>query len=372
MAKKTGILIAFLLLVVALLSTVPGLASAQDRIEITVSDSSAQTDFPLALNFSALISSNVDIIDIRLRYRVEQLSFAEVYSEAYVNFTKAKSVDARHTLDLRRIGGLPPGVNLSYWWVVRNAGGAVLESDPAEYQIYDSRYRWQNITLDKINLFWYQGNESFAQSLMEAAQQSLVKLAEDTGATPDNMINIYIYASPQDLQGSMIYPQEWTGGVAFTQYSIISIGISPDNLDWGRRAMVHELTHNVINQETYNPYGGIPVWLNEGLAMYSEGELTPQFLVPLINAFNSDTLFSVRSISSPFSAYPDKANLAYAQSHSLVDYLIRHYGSGKMLDLLGAFRQGSTYDAALQNTYGFNMDGLDDQWRSWINSQYGN
>ena len=33
----------------------------------------------------------------------------------------------------------------------------------------------------------------------------------------------------------MIYPNEWTGGVAFTQYNIIAIGIGPNDLILGRR-----------------------------------------------------------------------------------------------------------------------------------------
>ena len=99
----------------------------------------------------------------------------------------------------------------------------------------------------------------------------MVKLQKDTGAYPDRDIYIYIYANSNDLQGSMIYPSEWKGGVAFTQYSIIAIGISPDNLSWGQEAMTHELTHNVINQVTLNPYSGLPVWLNEGLAVHNQG-----------------------------------------------------------------------------------------------------
>jgi hypothetical protein len=371
MIKRIPVLAAILLLLLTILCPASDKISAQSQNMIAMSNSVAQIDFPLALHFSAQFQSNTDITDIRLRYKVERLGYAQVINEAYVNFTPSSTINARYTLDMRRIGGFPPGANLHYWWVAEDAGGATLETEPVQYQINDTRYKWQSLSQDKINIFWYEGSNSFAQALMSTAQQSLVKLASDTGATPDNIINVYIYANYQDLQGSMVYPQEWTGGVAFTQYNIIAIGINTNNLSWGQRAMTHELTHNVVNQETYNPYNEIPVWLNEGMAMYSEGDLTPQFSTPLVRAIQTDNLFSVRSISSPFSAYADKANLAYAQSYSLVDYLIKQHGSDKMLELFNTFKQGSAYDMAFQKVYGFNMDGLNVQWKSRVTSQYG-
>jgi hypothetical protein len=90
----------------------------------------------------------------------------------------------------------------------------------------------------------------------------------------------------------MIYPSEWTGGVAFTQHAIIAIGISPGNLDWGQRAMTHELTHVVIYQVTFSPYTDLPTWLNEGLAVHAEGALTSQFTDALKNAIKNDRLIS--------------------------------------------------------------------------------
>jgi hypothetical protein len=371
MTKKIALVALVLGLLAAVLS--PGMVAvyAQDQGQITVTGSNAQMNFPLALSFSAQVKSNTNITDIRLRYQVEQTSFAQITSEGYVSFSPASSVNAKYVLDMRRVGGLPPGTKIEYWWAVKDAGGASLETQPVKFEITDNRSQWNTLTEGKVNLYWYQGSNSFAQSLMKTAQEAITKLASDTGATPDNMINIYIYASSSDLQGSMIYPNEWTGGVAFVQYSIIAIGISPSNLTWGQGAMTHELTHNVIFQVTANPYNDLPVWLNEGLAMYAEGPLTTQFTNPLSDAIRSNDLFSVRTLSSPFSAYADKANLSYAESETIVEYLIKQYGSTKMNELLKTFQAGSTYDGAFLKVYGFDMDGLNTQWQNWVKTQYG-
>jgi hypothetical protein len=364
MIKKAVFLALVLCLIFTILSPALEHITAQNQGQITVSNSSARMDFPLSLNFSSEVASNVNITDIRLRYQVEQMSFAQVTSEAYLSLTPSTNVNAKYSLDMRKVGGLPPGTLVDYWWLARDSSGAVMETQPVQYQINDDRYSWHNLSQGKVSIFWYQGDNSFAQTLMDTAQQALVKLAQDTGASPGKTVNIYIYASAKDLQGSMIFPSEWTGGVAFTSYNIVAIGIGPGDLSWGQGAMTHELTHIVINQVTFNPFNELPVWLNEGLAMYSEGPLSSQFSVPLANAVSSSSLLSVRSISSPFSAYSDKANLSYAESYSLVDFLIKQYGPGKMLDLLNTFKQGSAYDGAFQAVYGFDLDGLNALWKS--------
>ncbi len=366
MTKKVGVLALIVCLFLVILS--PSLAQAQSGLKIL--DSSAQTEFPSKLNFSLTAQSNVNITDIRLHYTVDQLSHAQVTSEVYIEFVPATIVDASWMWDMRRTGGLPPGSRLEYWWTVEDAMGDKVETAPVQLQFDDTRYSWRSLTEDEVTIYWYQGDESFARELMTTAQQALVRLAEDTGAYLEKPVKAYIYANAQDLQGSLIYPQEWTGGVAFTRHGIIAIGIAPNNLDWGKRAMTHELTHLVIHQMTFNPYNDLPTWLDEGLAMYNEGVLGPQFTTFLSRAIAEDSLISVRSLSSPFSAYAEQSLLAYAQSYSLVEFLISNYGSSNMLELLNTFRQGSSYDGALRKVYGLDMDGLGTLWLDYVTEQY--
>jgi hypothetical protein len=362
MIKKVSLLVLVVCLFLAILS--PSLVQAQAELKIL--DSSAQVEFPLRLNFNLSAESDVNITDIRLRYTVERLSYAQVTSEAYIEFVPSTTVNVSWTLELVRIGGLPPGSSVGYWWVVEDVSGNKVATAPVQVQFDDIRYPWRSSTEGKITIYWYEGDESFAQELMVAAQQALGRLAEDTGAHPEKTVKLYIYANAQDLRGSMIFPQEWTGGVAFTRFGIISIGIAPDSLNWGKRAIAHELTHLVIHQVTLNPYSELPNWLNEGLAMYTEGLLGPEFTSVLNRAIAEDSLISVRSLSSPFSALAEQSILSYAQSYSLVEFLISNYGQGKMFELLNTFRQGTTYDGALEKVYEFDMDGLYTLWQDYV------
>ncbi len=362
MIKKIGILA----LVAGLFLVVLSPSSAQVQGKLTVLDSSTQVEFPSRLGFSLSVESDANITDIRLRYKVDRESFARVISEVYIKFVPGTAVDVEWSWDMRRMGGLPSGSNVEYWWVVEDAGGERIETAPIQVQFDDTRYPWRGLDEGMVTIYWYEGEEPFAQELMITAQQVLNRLTEDTGAHLEKPVNIYIYASARDLQGAMIFPQEWTGGVAFTRYGVIAIGIAPDSLSWGRRAMAHELAHLVIHQVTFNPYGDLPTWLSEGLAMYAEGELEPGYTALLDKSIAEGSLISVRSLSSPFSAYAEEALLSYAQSYSLVEFLTSSYGADKMLGLLNIFEQGSGYDGALVRVYGFDMDVLDTLWRDYV------
>ena len=366
MIKKIGALALVVCLLVAILS--PGLAQAQSGLAVT--DSWAEAEFPYRLNFALSAQSDVDITDIRLCYTMDRAGFAEVISEVYIEFIPATTVDVGWALEMVKTGGLPPGSSVEYWWKVADDSGDKVETSPAQVQFDDVRYDWRSLTEGKVTLYWYSGNDAFAQELMATAQQAMARLAEDTGAELERPARLYIYADSGDLQGAMIYPQEWTGGVAFTRYGTMAIGISPGNISWGKDAIAHELTHLVIHQITLNPYNSLPVWLDEGLAMRSEGLLEPQFSTALAGAIAGGSLISVQSLSSPFSAFSGEAVLSYAQSHSLVEYLIASYGQAKMSELLTIFREGSGYDDALEEVYGFDMDGLDSRWRDYVTDKY--
>ncbi|MFC2068956.1 peptidase MA family metallohydrolase [Chloroflexota bacterium] len=369
MIKKTIILtLSALVFCLCLVMLSPGASRAGS--EFTIIDNSTQIEFPTTINFHLSAESDINITDVRLLYTIKRLSYAQVTSEAYIEFMPDTNINVGWNLETVRIGGLPPGSSIEYQWLLEDANSKKTETAPLRIQFVDSRYPWRSLSEGIITIYWYNGDEFFAQELMTAAQQALGRLNEDTGAYLEKPAQIYTYASAQDFRGSMIYPREWTGGAAYTRYGIITIGISPNTLTWGKTAIAHEFTHLVIHQMTLNPYSELPVWLDEGLAMYTEGLLGPQFTNILNQAITKGSLISVQSLSSPFSAHTEHSILSYAQSYSLVEYLLSNYGRGMMLELLNTFSQGSTYDGALEKVYGFNTDGLDTLWQDYVSKRY--
>jgi hypothetical protein len=325
--------------------------------------SSVEYTFPTSMTFKVSARSDSPIVSLRLHYVVDRQNFASVVSEGWAQFNPATSVDARWFWDMRK-SSLPPGAGVEYWWTAVDAAGNTGQTASATVSFDDNRYNWQSITTEPVTLYWYKGERSFADALMNAAQQGLQRIENDTGAVPQGTVRIFIYPSAQDLQGAQLFAQPWEGGVTFTGYNIIAVGVGTSQLDYGERAVPHELTHWAVHQITFNNYGaGLPVWLDEGLATYGEGTLASDYQDALNYAIKNDQLISVRSLSSPFSAVTEQAFISYGESNSIVTFMINRYGKEKMVQLLHVFQQGSAYDAALEQVYGFNQDGLDALWR---------
>jgi len=347
------------------------LASALAQGGITVVTDEYETVFGETITFRVAAESESEITNIRLYYKVGGFPTT---SHADPEFEPGQTVEAEHEWDLV-LNYTPPGTEIEYWWKIEDAAGNELETEPVGFTYEDERYDWRELSSDRIILYWYNGDDDFGQALFDRALEALDQLNRDTGVTVEKTVKIFIYGSHSDLLGALEKgaKKEWTGGRTFADQGIVLIGVSPGNLEWGKRATVHELTHVVMHQVTDTPLGGLPTWLDEGLAMYAEGDLEPVYVAELNEAIESNTLISVQSLSSSFSADSDLAGLSYAESYSLVDFILDQYGEEKMTQLVDLFAQGAPsdcplppYDCALLEVLGVDTDGLEDAWRAWL------
>ncbi len=369
MFKKIG------LLLIACLVAVTGAAGALplqklSASEIKILSGSTVVEFPSAITFNIGATSDANITDIRLHFAVERDTFVKVTTEEKLSFSPSTKVTGSYYWDMRQTGGLPTGTVVDYWWSIADSTGKSVLTGTQKVVFDDARFVWHSLNGQNLTLYWYGNDNTLAKTLVDTAQNGMSNLQKNTGAKLNRPVSIYVYANSADMQGAMIFAQEWTGGATYPPYSTIVIGISSANLIWGEGALVHELTHMVNYQMTNNPYSGLPTWLDEGLAMYSQGPLDPSFQSSLVSALSQGTLFSVRSMSSPFSTDATLSYQEYAQSFSLIDFLVFTYGQSRMAALLDSFHKGNTYDGALQQVYGFDMDALYKLWLPFAKSKY--
>ncbi len=226
------------LLLLCVVAAAPPVASAPADLHIV--DARASVVFPLSLEFTIEAESSSPIVDARLLYQVDKMNYAPVTSEAWPVVVPSTTLATSWTWDMRR-ASLPPGATITYWWRLRDRSGAVVESDPHMLTFDDNRHSWQETGSSTVSLRWYEGDEAFAAQMIDVCDTAVEDLARDVGTRVDRQIKVYIYASSEDMRQAMVYPQEWTGGVAFTDYGIVAIGIGPGDMDWGVRALRHEL-----------------------------------------------------------------------------------------------------------------------------------
>lgn len=353
----TAFFLSLSLLTVSMVHAAPQVGVTNDQVTF---------NFPETATFSATITADTEIVSVILEYGNKQQTCGEVIAKAFPEFTPGKTVTPQWTWEMRQSGSLPPGAQLWWRWHVIDASGNETVSETNTATWLDDMHHWSTITEGNINFHWYSGDNTFARDLLTAAQNGLVFNETQSGLTAAEPIDLYIYANTNDMQDAMLYEPSWTGGRAYPDQNIVVIGISPNELEWGRDTIVHELTHVLVGHLTFSCLGGVPTWLNEGLAVYSEGELDSYSQDQLDDAIKDDTLLTLRSLSVGFSEVPDKAYLSYSQSYSVVKFLIETYGQDKMTSLLTLLRDGITIDNALQQVYGFNIEGLEAGWRQAI------
>ena len=124
-----------------------------------------------------------------------------------------------------------------------------------------------------LRLHWYGNDQAFAQTMLDAGVEGLRRNNEQAGLITDTPIDLYVYPNYDDMKDAILYEPSWTGGMAFPEYSIFIMGISESDSTWDQNTVIHELTHILIGHVTFSCIGTVPTWLNEGLAMFSEGEL---------------------------------------------------------------------------------------------------
>lgn len=358
-----------LLLLLLLLLIIPSLPSAAAQNALVVADRGVFTVFPDRLTFNAQIRSSAPVEQIVLEYGVDKRTCGEITAKAFPKFTPGANLDVNWTWDMLQTGSEPPGAVIWYRWRVTDSAGNSAVSEEKRVTWLDTTYPWQSISRGDLTLYWYAGSRAFAEDLLNTAVAGVERLGALTGVKPQSPISLYIYANTTHMQEAILYEPGWTGGVAFPENNITIIGISPEYLEWGKRTIVHELTHLIVGQMTFSCGRSVPTWLDEGIAVYAEGGLDDWSAAAFQSAIAANTLLPVRAISSGFSEHPDVADLSYSQSYSLVNYLISVYGQSRLLALFGALRDGMSVDQGLQQVYDFGVDELESRWRVWLGAR---
>lgn len=263
---------------------------------------------------------------------------------------------------------LPPGTPVSYYWLIWDSAGTIHTDATQRFTTIDTRFSWQHLTQGLIQVNWYNRAQDFGQIMLNQASNSIDRISGTLGGGLKHPINLWVYASPGDFQGSLEPgAYEWVGGEARPDLNEASISVMSASDDTLVRDMPHELTHLVFHQLIAQ---GIyaPTWLDEGLAVYNqvfhESEMADRFR----QALNTRTLLRLDSITFGFPSDSDKAYLAYAQSWNLVSYMYATFGQAKMATLIRLMNDPNTdVDGDMQRALGEDHLHLENAWRLHLN-----
>lgn len=164
---------------------------------------------------------------------------------------------------------------------------------------------------------------------------------------------------------------EWSRGGANTDYALLSARLII-TYKQGERffngVLPHEISHLML-QDMIGHDKQIPIWFNEGVAqlqeelrrekadLYMKKMIGQNKFIPFPELFSKD----VRQYSDQ-----SQTSLFYAQSVSIVGFLISRYGSSEFAQLCGYLRDGFSFDQALKSTYVFQLNSIGEFQFKWL------
>ena len=336
---------------------------AQQDVEFTTIEATA--NFPETIRFELEARTDLDVEAVQVFWRTAESS---VTTMADADFTAGGTLQATHIVDMG-VRYLPPGLDLVYYWNITASDGTVYRS-PEETLFYmDTRFDWDTVEAGLVNVWWYQGSEEYAAEIAHSANRTLLMLKTEFGLQTTEPIRILAYASGSDFSGALAANSaDWIGGVAHSSLSLILGHIAPGGRadEETSRMIPHEVAHVVVAHSSENPYNSPPPWLDEGLATFIQEVDDPRLEPVLDRAVREGRLIPVGALRSSFPANPDQALLSYAESQSILTYLVETYGKDTVGDLVSVYQQGVDHDGAPERVIGISVDELDAAWKAWL------
>jgi hypothetical protein len=268
-------------------------------------------------------------------------------------------------------GHIVPNTVLTATWQVTTADGAVAQGPPLRYRYRDDRFDWQTQAGPLVRIHWYRGDAAFGARALQIAEDGVHNAEQLLGVTETDPIDFYVYADQTAFYDALgPGTPENVGGEAHADIRTMFGLIAPSEVDqaWVKEVVPHELTHLVFNTAVKNPYHFPPRWLNEGLAVYLSRGYVASDRDLVAGAGADGTLAPLPSLGGSF---PNGGRffLAYAESVSAVDYLVRTYGKPALVTLIRSYSKGLTDDEAFTAALGVNVSAFDAGWRAALGAK---
>jgi peptidase MA superfamily protein len=228
----------------------------------------------------------------------------------------------------------------------------------------DDRFDWQTAAGALVRVHWYQGDAAFGAKALKLGEDEVKATSKLLGVTETRPIDFFVYADQTSFYDALgPGAHENVAGTAFAEIRTLLGLIPPDEIDDPLVAVriPHEFVHMVFDTAASNPYHFPPRWLNEGLAVYqSEGYGTDD-RGPVKDAAGSGSLIPLDGLTGEF-PNGQAFFLAYAESVSAVDFMIRTYGSDALVSLIRSYADGRTDNEAFKAALGLDMTAFGKAW----------
>ena len=238
---------------------------------------------------------------------------------------------------------------------------------------YAQEPNWNISKSEHFVVYYKNAPDNFVKKATTYVEEYYNEIANNLGFTRfnfwlwDNRAKIYIYDGIKDYHDSTGMPQ-WSGGGAFMAKKTITT--YPGAQGFFERVLPHEMGHIIFREFVgfYNP--AVPLWLDEGVAMFQEKDKSIYNYGYLRQAMAQGTFMNIEQLSVynvAISTDQMKVKLFYIESLSIVSYLISEFGRDRFVIFCQNLRDKLNLERAIASSYDFsNLKELDSAWQAYI------
>lgn len=258
------------------------------------------------------------------------------------------------------------------------------EFSPLDYFLKVSEFglKFKEVSTKHFNIRYIHPKDkiliSYAATLLEKAYY---EVGLDIDYYPKRPIVVEIYPDLKSFTEASTLSEndiKTTGVVGickFNRIMILSPRLLPKGFSWFD-TLAHEYAHYLVFIKSQNK---TPVWIHEGIAKFEEKRweerashvITPFYETLLAIALRDNKLVPIEKMHPSFgkldTAY--EAQLAFAQSGSMIEYLVNTWGKNAIVSLLDNLRKTDDYKLSLKMVTDKEFDSFYDSWAGYLKSK---
>ena len=279
-------------------------------------------------------------------------------------------IAALFELDL--LGRLVTGIEFHYQWRFTDSEGTNHLTPWRRVLTIDPSRPWRVESEPAIRVFWYDAEPEFGSRALADSVSAIELVEESLGLDFQRQLKVVIYPTFDELYEALgIVNESRIKGVWRAGYELIMLQSDPADATLAG-VLTHEFAHAVLDQNLRNPWRDLPTWVHEGVATWIQAKADDDLPYErlLAAAHREDRLRSLRGLQGYLPIDRAGASLVYAQSYSMVKYLVDLYGVEDLRSMLQALSDGNTEDEALLAAYGIDANTLEFQWRAFLDDEF--
>ncbi len=359
-----------LLLTLLALFAAPSLIAVQQTraADAVVELSTVENNYPKDVTFRLGASAPTNIVDVTLRFKLAGQNSSALGKPEPADLTAGTKISTKVKVNTTPgISAITVGNEFVYQWEITQADGTVTLGKEERFLYLPSGREWKSLS-NSVGIVYFTGSrESLVQKLLDAmdvvSREHGQKLLKVTLGKP---VKVVLLGTAEDVKEAQAGK-----GTTFDNSGVVTCGFRPSNVDdliistisCGGAEPIDTVRHefgHVLNAAAGQGLVGLPLWVDEGLAVYAQEKKT-DYESAYRAAQRGNRLIPFRQMTLAISD-PNQTILQYGQALAMVSYLIDKYTPAKLNELMAATKSNTRFDEALKKVYGFDIDGFEKEF----------